>query len=125
LPPQNDSQVNVDLSDEEIAKWSQVFVEESEKTSEELLHESIHLLHHLNDIEMRLSEHRAIEAHIARFGTSETRRRKLMGDRSDLRIDVHDHLNRLHKDGMTTDEMYEKLPFLSKPEIERLLRNEP
>ena len=74
---------------------------------------------------MRLSEHRAIEANIARFGSAEIRRRKLMCNRSDLRIDVHDFLNRLLKDGMSEDEMYEKLPFLTKHEIQRLLANEP
>ncbi len=48
-----------------------------------------------------------------------------MGDRSDLRIDVHDLLSRLQKHGMTEEEMFEQLPYLGQQEIERLLRNEP
>ncbi len=101
------------------------FAEESEKSSQELLQETLHLLHHLNEIEIRLLEHRSIEAHLARFGSSETRRRRLMGDRSDVRIDLHGFLKRLQKDGMSEKEMYEQLPYLGKKDITRLLRNEP
>ena len=116
---------NIEISDEEIAQWSNTFAEEAQKTSEEILRETIHLLHHLNEIELRLSEHRAVEAYNARFGSSEIRRKKLMGERSSLRFDIHDFLNRLQKEGMSEEEMYEKLPFLSEHEIKRLLANEP
>ena len=115
----------IEITDEDIEKWSVAFAEESEKTSQEMLQETVHLLHHLNEIEIRLLEHRSIEAHLARFGSSETRRRRLMGDRSDIRIDIHDFLRRLQKDGMTEEEMYEQLPYLGKHDIKRLLRNEP
>jgi len=48
-----------------------------------------------------------------------------MGDRSDLRIDVHDLLTRLQKDGMSEEEMFDQLPYLGKQDIKHLLRNEP
>jgi hypothetical protein len=79
----------------------------------------------LDDLETRLSEHRIIEAHIARHGCPDNRRRRLLLHRSELREKASSLMHSLKKMGMNEDEMYEQLPFVGKCDIQQLIENEP
>lgn len=105
--------------------WKQVIEEEDSKSREELFQQTCKTLANLDDLETRLNEHRSIEAHIARHGTADNRRRKLLLYRSEMRQKASSLMVSLRKLGMTEDEMYEQLPFVGKCDIQQLIENEP
>lgn len=111
--------------EETVAIWQQQVKDEDSKSRDELFHQTCKALAKLDEIETRLSEHLAIEAHIARHGTPDNRRRHLLLHRSEIRQNASSLMQSLKRLGMTEDEMYEQLPFVGKCDIQQLINNEP
>lgn len=121
----NLSNANEASIEETVAAWQEEISQSDTRTKEEILTLTCKNLSHLDDLETRLNEHFAIEVHIARHGTADNRRRKLLLHRSELREKTSSLMQSLRKLGMSEEELYEQLPFIGKCEIQLLLRNEP
>jgi len=121
----NLSNANEASIEETVAAWQEEISQSDTRTKEEILTLTCKNLSHLDDLETRLNEHFAIEVHIARHGTADNRRRKLLLHRSELREKTSSLMQSLRKLGMSELELYEQLPFIGKCDIQLLLRNEP
>ena len=119
------SNANEASIEETVAAWQEEINQIDAQTKEDILKLTCKNLSNLDDLETRLNEHFAIEVHIARHGTADNRRRKLLLHRSELREKTSSLMQSLRKLGMSEEELYEQLPFVGKCEIQLLLRNEP
>lgn len=122
---ENNSEPQQKSIEETVAAWQIAINEEDAKSKEDILQQTCKYLANLDDLETRLNEHRIIETHLARHGTADNRRRKLLHYRSEIREKTSSLMQTLKKMGMTEEQMYEQLPFVGKCDIQQLIQNEP
>lgn len=87
--------------------------------------ESWETCHELHDLEVQISEHYQIQAYIARHGDISKRATEIFRLRSQSRLKLGSHLRILIESGITEEELYEYLPYISREEIKRILTNTP
>jgi hypothetical protein len=105
-------------------------VEDSRKPGENLDQEAIKkeswdLSHELHDIEVSIHEHYHIQAYIARYADIAKRIVEVHRVRSQQRLKLGANLRNLIELGMSEDELYDFLPYVSRDEIKRILTNQP